>query len=222
MPTSSQLAVAHWNKTPLYISEEERYSIYPWLYESAEFKQHMGHKVLEIGCGTGCDLLQFARHGSHAIGIDITPEHLRLAGQRVGTTAQVLKADATDLPFADNTFDYIYSHGVLHHTEQPSQVVKEMFRVLRTGGRFNVQVYALWSYFTLLRFLQHGRQLKLLIDKIPYTVHIEFYTARRLRRLFAPTNITIEKFHCRPVPVLGQLVGFFLVAKGSKPPLPDL
>src|SRR5436190_7965343 len=147
MTSSSQLAIDHWNKTPLFISEEERYGIYPWLQEAAEFEHHNGERVLEIGCGTGCDLLQFAKHGARAVGIDITPEHLRLARERVGSRAAVTRAEATSLPFADHSFDYVYSHGVLHHIDRPRLVVDEIFRVLRPGGRFNVHVYALFSYF---------------------------------------------------------------------------
>jgi hypothetical protein len=49
---AAQLAQDHWNETPLFLTEQERYSMYPWLYEVAEFKKHAGEKVLEIGCGT--------------------------------------------------------------------------------------------------------------------------------------------------------------------------
>ena len=133
---SSKLAIEHWNKTPLFISEEERYSLYPWLYEVAEFTKHAGERVLEIGCGTGCDLLQFAKHGAHATGVDITSEHLRLARERVQGLAEVKKADATQLPFADNEFDYVYSHGVIHHIEKPRRVIDEILRVLRPGRSF--------------------------------------------------------------------------------------
>ncbi len=47
---AAQLAQDHWNETPLFLTEQERYSLYPWLYEVAEFKKHAGDKVLEIGC----------------------------------------------------------------------------------------------------------------------------------------------------------------------------
>ncbi len=66
MPDAAELAQAHWNETPLFLTEEERYSTYPWLYEVAEFGKHRGEKVLEVGCGTGSDLLQFAKHGALA------------------------------------------------------------------------------------------------------------------------------------------------------------
>lgn len=217
MTSSSQLAIDHWNKTPLFISEEERYGIYPWLQEAAEFKHHRGERVLEIGCGTGCDLLQFAKHGARAVGIDITPEHLRLARERVGSQAAVGQAEATALPFADSSFDYVYSHGVLHHIDRPRLVVDEIFRVLRPGGRFNIHVYALFSYFTLLRVLQHGRGWKLWIENSRDPVHIDLYTANKLRSLFAPAVVDLRKFHCRPVPAIASFAGFFLAATGRKP-----
>jgi SAM-dependent methyltransferase len=215
--SSSELAIEHWNKTPLFISEEERYATYPWLYEAAEFRLHEGERVLEIGCGTGCDLLQFAKHGAQAVGVDITPEHLRLARERVGQLAEVREAEATRLPFPDGSFDYVYSHGVLHHIENPRRVVEEIFRVLKPGGRFNVQVYALWSLFTLSRVIKHGGRWRLWFENSRDPVHIDFYTARKLRQLFAPASVTVEKYECRRAPRLAPLVGFFLVAKGSKP-----
>ncbi len=214
---SSKLAIDHWNKTPLFISEEERYSTYPWLYEAAEFRKHAGERVLEVGCGTGCDLLQFGKHGADVVGVDITPEHLRLARERVGGLAEVRQADATELPFEDASFDYVYSHGVIHHIEKPRRVVEEIFRVLKPGGRFNVHAYSLWSYFTLSRVLKHGRDWRLWFENSRDPVHIDFYTARKLRSLFSPAKVTIEKHGCLPAPVLSPLVGFFLVTKGKKP-----
>src|SRR6267142_3032066 len=145
--SSSELAIKHWNKAPLHHSERERYANYPWLYQAAEFHEHEGERVLEVGCGTGCDLLQFAEHGALAVGIDITPEHLRLARERVRDRARVVHGDATHIPFKAASFDYVYSHGVLHHLDHPRRMVEELFRVLRPGGRFRVHVYALWSYW---------------------------------------------------------------------------
>jgi SAM-dependent methyltransferase len=215
MPDAAQLAQAHWNETPLFLTEEERYSTYPWLYTAAEFRRHAGEKVLEVGCGTGSDLLQFARHGALATGVDLTAKHVELARLRVGDLAAVLQADARHLPLEDESFDYIYSHGVLHHCDEPERVVAEMFRVLRPGGRFNVHVYALWSYFSLWAFLNHGSEWKRKMENSDAPVHIDLYTRRKLRRLFGD-DISIQKYHCAPVPLLASWFGWFLVVRGQK------
>jgi SAM-dependent methyltransferase len=215
--SAADLAIKHWDTTPLYISEEERYGIYPWLPEAGEFRHHRGERVLEVGCGTGCDLLQFARHGALATGVDITPRHLELARQRVGNLATVVRGDGRNLPFPDASFDYVYSHGVLHHSDEPRKVVQEIFRVLRPGGRFNIHVYALISYFTFWTMLRHGRDWKLCIENSRDPVHIDLNTGRSLRRLFAPAKITLTKHQCKPWESLAPLFGWFLVARGQRP-----
>lgn len=215
---STKLAIEHWDKTPLYLTEEQRYSAYPWLYEAAEFRHHAGERVLEIGCGTGSDLLQFAKNGAHAVGIDATPEHVRLARERVGRKAEVIRAYATALPFRDDRFDYVYSHGVLHHIDQPARVAQELFRVLRPGGRFNVQVYAFWSLRHVAYRLLYRRRWKEFVENSRDPVHLDAYTAHQLRALFSPTEITFSKYECfsfLPSPLLGRLFGWFIVAKGS-------
>jgi SAM-dependent methyltransferase len=213
-PSAADLAIRHWDATPLYLSEEERYRTYPWLYEAAEFCHHRGERVLEIGCGTGCDLLQFAKHGAHAIGVDITPKHLELARSRVGNLATVVGANGESLPFPDAYFDYIYSHGVIMHAEYARNIVKEIFRVLRPGGRFNIHVYSLFSYFTLWRILQHGTNWKLWLENSRAPVHIDLYTGRTLRRLFAPAQLSLVKHQCKPWERLAPLFGWFIIATG--------
>lgn len=216
MSTAGELAQRHWNETPLYLEESERYLDYPWLYEAAEFRKHAGERVLEIGCGTGSDLLQFAKHGAIAVGIDITPEHIRLARERVGSLAQVLNGNGTSIPFPDESFDYVYSHGVLHHLDQPRRMVEEIFRVLRPGGRFNVHVYARWSYWPPLLMLKHGWNWKLWIENSREPVHIDLYDGRKLRHLFAPAKISLEKFEFKYMRRLEPWLGWFLVARGKK------
>lgn len=214
---SSELAIAHWDKTPLNVSEQERYEIYPWLYEAAEFCHHKGHQVLEIGCGAGADLRQFAKHGAIATGIDITPAHVRLAQERVGDRARVFLARGDAIPFPDESFDYVYSCGVLHHIDQPRQVVEEIFRVLRPHGRFNVIVYASRSLYRLELVLRYGRKWRLYAENSRDPVHIDVYTAHSLRKLFAPAPIRIQKYECYRAPFLQRWFGWFLIVKGGKP-----
>jgi ubiquinone/menaquinone biosynthesis C-methylase UbiE len=208
---STKLAQEHWNETPLFLSEAQRYECYPWLYEVAEFRKHSGERVLEIGCGTGCDLLQFAKHGAEAFGIDVTQKHLELARQRVAGRAEVRFGDATSIPFPDAYFDFVYSHGVLHHVDRPAAVVKEILRVLKPGGRFNIHVYAKWSYFPAALMLKYGRNWKNHIENSTNPVHIDLYTARTLRRLF-PVPIRIRKHES---PIAPSLLGWYLVVTNA-------
>ena len=215
MKKAADLAQEHWNETALFLTEEQRYSTYPWLYEMAEFRHHTGERVLEIGCGTGCDLLQFAKHGATAIGIDITQEHLRLAKERVGGSAEVKYGDAREIPVADGTIDYVYSHGVIHHSDEPEKIVSEIMRVLRPGGRFNIHVYSKWSYYPLRLMLQFGSRWKSYIENSRMPVHIDLYTGRKLRRLF-PVPISIQKREFAAIPVLQRWFGWYLIATGRK------
>jgi ubiquinone/menaquinone biosynthesis C-methylase UbiE len=220
MQSAADLARAHWNQTPLFFSEEERYAIYPWLYEAAEFTRHKGDRVLEVGCGTGCDLLQFAKHGAQATGVDFTPAHLELARQRVGNAAKVVEGDATALPFADASFDYVYSHGVIHHCSEPRKASQEILRVLRPGGRFNVQLYAKWSFWHFQRRLQYtlrGKDWKRYVENSEAPVHIDLYTKRSMSALFSPVPLVIRKYEFRQCQLLGRWLGWYIVATGKKP-----
>ena len=215
MNRAAELAKQHWNRTPLFIGEEQRYSIYPWLYDAAEFRNHPGERVLEIGCGTGCDLLQFAKHGAHAYGIDITERHIALAKQRCGTMASVCYGDARFIPFPRGTFDYVYSHGVLHHSDQPEAIAAEIFRVLKPEGRYNVHVYSLISYHSLYLLLKFGKEWKLHIENSADPVHIDLYTMRRIKQLFPGCNL--RKFYFPRIPILAPYLGWYLVVTGATP-----
>jgi SAM-dependent methyltransferase len=105
--------------------------------------------VLEIGCGLGTDGAQFAKAGADYVGIDLTDAAVDLTRRRFQISqlcGKFLTADAEQLDFADNSFDIVYSHGVLHHTPDTSGAVREIHRVLRPGGRAIVMLYHRDSY----------------------------------------------------------------------------
>jgi ubiquinone/menaquinone biosynthesis C-methylase UbiE len=105
--------------------------------------------VLEIGCGLGTDGAQFAKAGAHYTGIDLTDAAVNLARRRFeifNLHGSFCVGDAERLDFPDNSFDLIYSHGVLHHTPDTQAAVREIHRVLRPGGRAIVMLYHRDSY----------------------------------------------------------------------------
>jgi SAM-dependent methyltransferase len=116
---------------------------------AADFSSARGLKVLEIGCGLGTDGAQFAEAGADYTGVDLTEAAVELACKRFelfNLAGKFQTADAENLDFADESFDLVYSHGVLHHTPDTGKAVQEIHRVLRPGGRAVVMLYHRGSY----------------------------------------------------------------------------
>ncbi|MCA1602873.1 MAG: class I SAM-dependent methyltransferase, partial [Acidobacteria bacterium] len=65
-------------------------------------------------------------------------------------------ADAENLPFADNTFDLVYSWGVLHHSPDTYRAFEEVFRVLKPGGTMKAMIYHVPSWSGLFLYLRYG------------------------------------------------------------------
>jgi SAM-dependent methyltransferase len=116
---------------------------------AADFSSTRGLKVLEIGCGLGTDGAQFAKAGADYTGIDLTQASIELARKKfalAGLRGEFRVSDAENLDFADETFDVVYSHGVLHHTPDTATAVREIHRILKPGGRAMVMLYHRGSY----------------------------------------------------------------------------
>lgn len=125
--------------------ERYRYSQYaPWMPRVMGFDQFRGARLLEIGCGMGTDLLQFARGGARCVGVDLTPRSVEITRHRFalyGAEGAFMLADGEQLPFASDSFDVVYSNGVLHHTPDTAGAIREVHRVLRPGGVAKVMLY---------------------------------------------------------------------------------
>src|SRR6185295_6902607 len=125
--------------------ERHRYTEYaPWMPRLMQFENFRGQRLLEIGCGMGTDLLQFARGGARCTGIDLTPRSVEITRHRFklyDARGAFTIGDGEHLPFASDTFDVVYSNGVLHHTPDTAGAIREVHRVLRKGGLAIVMLY---------------------------------------------------------------------------------
>jgi SAM-dependent methyltransferase len=100
-----------------------------------------GKLVLDVGCGMGRYADVATRWGARVVGIDLSVAAEVAARNLAGREFVALQADAFALPFAAGSFDYIYSIGVLHHTPNCEQAVKNLPQYLKPGG-----VLAVWLY----------------------------------------------------------------------------
>jgi SAM-dependent methyltransferase len=137
----------------------ERYRLEPYILPFADFERIKGCRVLEIGLGLGADHECFARVETDLHGIDLTPRAVEITRRRLemqGLRSELRVGDAEALPYADRSFDLVYSWGVIHHSPNTVQAAREILRVLKPGGSFKVMVYHTWSLVGLMLWLRYG------------------------------------------------------------------
>ncbi len=165
------------------------------------FDVKKGDKILDLGCGWGRVLKPVLDRGAKAVGLDISEKMLHAAKRHLkakGHKAVLILGDATRLPFADNSFDMIYSLLVLQHLSKKNgmEVLKEIRRVLKPGGRANIRVPGRFApENTLFAFLQFI-SIRLLRLKDP--IRMRFYRVGEIKRicrgLFSSCEITAHEF----------------------------
>ena len=184
--------------------ERHRYSEYaPWMPRLMEFEKFRNARLLEIGCGMGTDLLQFSRGGARCVGIDLTPRSIEITQHRFklyGADGAFMISDGEHLPFRSESFDVVYSNGVLHHTPDTAGAIREVHRVLRPGGVAKVMLYHrnslnYWFEIVLRRGVLGGQFLRgrsaeeIMSHVIEYSDHgatplVKVYSRKEARALF--------------------------------------
>jgi SAM-dependent methyltransferase len=168
-------------------------------------------RILDAGCGTGANVRFLRRYGS-VVGLDLAPEALELAGERVA--AGLARGSVLSLPYRSGSFDLVTSFEVLYHRAVPDErpALREARRVLAHGGRLLIRLPA----FELLRGHHddavHGRRR---------------YTAADVRALLEPVGFRIERISyvnsiLLPLPLIQRLLERLLPAPGPTDEASDL
>jgi SAM-dependent methyltransferase len=166
------------------------------------FEGLAGRRVLDLGCGTGVDLVRFARGKARVVGVDLAESAIRLAQQNVAhqkLAAGLIVGDGERLPFPDNQFDYVFAHGVAQYTADGPRLVKEVHRVLKPGGEAVFQGYNRVSWLNAL-----SKLMKVDLEHEGAPV-LHKYSPEEFRRLvdgFSDVRIVYERF-----PVKSRLHG---------------
>jgi SAM-dependent methyltransferase len=138
---------------------EARYSLEPYICPFARF-DGQNKDVLEIGVGMGADHLEWAKSLPHRlVGIDLTPRAVDWTTRRLalyGHRSELSVGDAEDLAFPDESFDIVYSWGVLHHSPDTAKAFQEAWRVLRPGGELRSMIYHRPSIVGLLLWARYA------------------------------------------------------------------
>lgn len=168
-----------------------------------------GKRILDIGAGTGYDLFEFHKRGALVYGIDITSNNMAMSKKHLsyyGYSPSLVVADAESLPFRDESFDFIYSFGVLHHTLNITQALEEAHRVAKRGAEGIIAVYNKNSIFYWVKLLAVDYILKAgflrqsfnqRLSEIEYTENEELplvnvYSKRQIRKILRAAGFLVD------------------------------
>jgi SAM-dependent methyltransferase len=140
--------------------ERRKYFVEPHIPGFADFARWRGRRVLEIGCGIGTDTVNFARAGARVTAIDLSDASADLARRRLqvyglADRATILVGNAEELPaiLPPQTFDLVYSFGVIHHSPHPRRIIEHVRSYMTEASELRLMVYARISYklFAIMR-----------------------------------------------------------------------
>lgn len=129
------------------------------------FAEARNKSILEIGTGNGADGAMFALNGADYTGVDLTEAALEASSKHfgvLGLKGTFRQENAEHLSFPNESFDWVYSHGVLHHTPNPQIAIDEVWRILKPNGRAIIMLYHKHSFNYYLRIMLYMRARVLL------------------------------------------------------------
>lgn len=142
-----------------------------------------GKKAIDVGCGSGRFTFALKQLGCESVvGVDYGDDGLKVANQLIEKerikSVKFLKHSVLDLPFEDESFDFVFCNGVLHHTENMEQGIKEIIRITKKSGHIWLYLYGNGGIFWHAR-----KKMPEIMKKIP-----QDYTIAMLDLLLMPSN----------------------------------
>ena len=171
-PPDIETVQAYWNARPCNIRhsprpvgtkeyfdevEKRKYFVEPHIPSFAQFDKWKGKKVLEIGCGIGTDTINFARAGAFVTAVDLSEQSLSLACQRAevfGLDRQIKfyqgNAEELSAVVPVQSYDLVYSFGVIHHTPNPSNAIVQLRKYMAASSELRLMLYAKNSWKNIM------------------------------------------------------------------------
>jgi len=170
-----------------HILRKVRFRPHSWPLESVVPQR--SKRLLDLGCGSGAKLFEFAQRGYEVWGVDVGEDTIRLCKELL-PEGHFIQGELQEIDLPDDYFDYIRIDNALEHVPNPKEVIRECHCLLRGGGE-------------LMVYVPHGRSLSIRVMKgnsisawIPF--HLQLFTRKSLKRLLDETgfkNIRIYEYN---------------------------
>ena len=172
-------AIGNSDRDKFLAEEASRYRLEPYIKSFGNFEKLKNKNVLEIGVGFGCDHSQIAKNEPRKLtGVDLTKRAIENTAYRfdiLKLKSNLKTENAENLSFQSETFDAVYSWGVLHHSPDTNRCFKEVHRVLKPGGFAKIMIYHKHSPVGWMLWLKYGflkgKPFRKLSDI--YSMHLE-------------------------------------------------
>lgn len=124
------------------------------------FSSLKGKKILELGAGSGCDLVALAQKGAQVYGLDFAEESVKIMhywAKQKKVTMHIKKGDITQLQYPKSFFDVVYSVGVMEHFINPIRLLRAQISLIRPGGFLIVDVPQTFTLYTIMKQIRMAR-----------------------------------------------------------------
>lgn len=164
-----------------------------------------GKLVLDAGCGTGRFSEVVMKYGGHVVGVDMSCSVEEAVENVPG--AEVLQADIMNLPFRKESFDIVFSLGVIHHTYNTSKAFGELAKLVKPGGKLSVWVYSDEGWKTRIHNRTQVSLCRAITTKMPPEM------------LYKLCHVAIPLYYIHKLPIIGLLSRALLTS--SCEPIPE-
>jgi len=152
-----------------------------------------GKRILEVGAGSGSDVIVLAKKGAVGVALDFSKESINICQKLAKQERVVVKtilADCRQIPIESNYFDLVFSVGLVEHFMDPVTILREQLRVLKKGGFLIIDVPQKYNCYTIIK------KIRMLTGSFPFGWETE-YSVNGLKRITNGLDVKIIRFYGR-------------------------
>lgn len=152
-----------------------------------------GKKILEVGAGSGSDVIDLTKKGAQCFALDFSKESINVCqklAEQERVNIKTFLADCRQIPIESNYFDLVFSVGLVEHFKDPVPILREQLRVLKKGGFLIIDVPQKYNFYTIVK------HLRMKFDKHPFGWETE-YSMKDFKTIARTLKLKVIRFYGR-------------------------